>query len=568
MNPILEYYNQIENGEVEASRKIKITYWFIVNHMFSNPKYEYRDDLAQHAINFIQDYCRHSKGKAGGKPFLLELWQKAMICTVFGIVFKGKIIRKHRIVMLIVGRKNGKSTLAAAISLYLLIADSEAGPEIYAVATQRDQAKIIWSEAVKMIKKSPKLRRLAKARVGDIITNFNEGSYRPLGRDSKALDGLNPHGATMDEIEAWMDMNMFDVIVDGASARDNWLVFLTSTAGFVREAVWDSLYKDGAAQVNAYTEGRENDEATIYFIYELDKKEEWREEINWQKANPGLGTIKNITELRRKVENAKRDSAKISNLVTKDFNIPETASSAWLNLEDIQVKDEDGNIVVRDFKLKHHYPDDENALQALYGIGGIDLSITTDLTCATVIFQVPNDENIYVKQMYWIPDDLLEDNEVNDKVPYVQWYKRGLLRTCAGNKIRHEDIYDWFVEIQETDDIYIYKIGYDSYTMSPLKDKLENYFGKEALVPVHQGVKTLSGPMYALGADIKAKKIIYGDNPILEWCLTNVKVLRDNNGNIKPEKIQNRKHRIDGLASLLDAYVILQEHNEEYMAKI
>lgn len=566
MNPIFEYYEKIKSGDVTVGRKIRILYWYICEILWFNDKYEYRQDLAQYAQDFIENYCRHSKVK-GNPLFILELWQRALVHIVFGIVFKGTTIRKHRVVMLIIGRKNGKSTFASAISLYLLIADGEAGPEIYAVATKRDQAKIIWSEAVKMLNKSPVLQKHAKAKVSEIVCYTNEGTYRPLGRDSKTQDGLNPSGATMDEIEAWTDMNMYDVIVDGAISRDNWLVFMTSTAGPVREAVWDDFYKDATDQINAYTEKREVDEAMIYFVYEIDEKEEWKIPEMWYKANPGLGTIKKYDELERKVNAALLNPKKVSNLIMKDFNVPDTSVSSWLNLEDIQLKDTEGNVIRRRFKLKAHYPEDEEALKPLYGIGGVDMSIRTDLTCATVLFKVPYDSHIYVKQMYWIPESVVEDKERSDKVPYRVWEEQGYLRTCQGNQINYLDVYEWFVEVQEHDDIWFHKIGYDGYSFAALKDKLIERFGEDVPVPVYQGVKTLSSPMHSLGAEIKDKNIIY-DNPILEWCLTNVEIKQDENENIKPVKPKNRNRRIDGFASLLDAYVVLVNDYDTYMSKI
>ncbi|WP_159641901.1 terminase large subunit domain-containing protein [Erysipelothrix anatis] len=212
MNPIFKYYDQIKSGKVTVGRKVRVLYWYICEVLWFNSKYEYRQDLAQYAQDFIEKYCRYSKGKMCGKPFILELWQTAIVHVVFGIVRTGTTIRKYRVVMLIIGRKNGKSRFAAAISLYLLIADEEAGPEVYAVATKRDQAKIIGEEETKTIRKSPVLMQHAKTKVSEVVSFNNEGSYKPLGRASQSLDDLNPHGASMDEIEAWTYMNMFSTI--------------------------------------------------------------------------------------------------------------------------------------------------------------------------------------------------------------------------------------------------------------------------------------------------------------------------------------------------------------------
>ena len=207
-----------------------------------------------HAIDFIEDFCKHSKGSMGGQPFLLELWQKALVSAMFGIVDKIDGTRKYQEVILIVGRKNGKSTLAAAIGLYLTIADGELGPEIYSVATKKDQAKIIWLEAKKMIQKSPALRKRMKTLVSEINSSVNDSVFKPLGRDSDTLDGLNVHGALFDEVHAWKDQNLYDVVVDGTSSRDNPMIFTTSTAGTVRESVFDRLYDEAEMVINGYSD--------------------------------------------------------------------------------------------------------------------------------------------------------------------------------------------------------------------------------------------------------------------------------------------------------------------------
>lgn len=547
-----------------------MTYKYFVETLpYQESRWEFRNDLAHHVINFIEDYCVTSKGAA--KPLKLELFQKAGISLMFGWVEKDTNIRKHRINHFIVGRKNGKSTLASAIALYLLFADGEYGAEIYSVATKRDQAKIIWEEAGKMIRKSPKLKKLARTLHSNIYNDLNEGSFTPLGRDSKTLDGLNPSGALMDEIEAWTDMNMYDVIVDGTAARDNWFVMLTSTAGPVRHSVWDNLYQEGEDQINAYAKGEEINERALFLIYELDKKQEWKDPTNWSKANPALGTIKNIEDLETKVNLAKRNPRRVNNLVMKDFNIPETDESSWLNLEDIINRTElNWDEELKKFEVVDYiYSGDEVATQSRYvkpkyGIGGFDLSETTDLTAASVIFQVENDPRIYMIQMYWIPEDLLEKRIEEDKVPYGIWRDQGYLRTTSGNRIDYKEITKWFSEVQQKYNLYLLHIGYDGWSASYLVEEMASHFGKNTMEEVRQGVKTLSNPMRLLEADLRSKRFVYGGNPIFEWCTTNVKVKEDTNGNIQPTKDRGKNVRIDGFASTLDAYVALERNRENY----
>ena len=551
-NAIIKYYGLIESEKEVVSKKVKRVYQHIVEDIIKNEQsqWEYDHAKAMHAIDFIENFCRHSKGNMGGKPFILELWQKALVSAMFGIVDKIDGTRKYQEVILIVGRKNGKSTLAAAIGLYLTIADGELGPEIYSVATKKDQAKIIWLEAKKMIQKSPALRKRMKTLVSEINSTINDSVFKPLGRDSDTLDGLNVHGALFDEVHAWKDQNLYDVVVDGTSSRDNPMIFTTSTAGTVRESVFDRLYDEAEMVINGYSdpEGYTNDRL-LPVIYELDDRKEWVNPKAWKKANPGLGTIKKTDNLASKVDKAKANPMLVKNLVCKDFNIRETNGEAWLTFD----------------QLNNQEKFDVDELKPRYGIGGVDLASTTDLTAATVIFMLPNDDKIYVEQMYWLPEDLLEKRVVEDRVPYDQWKDLGLLRTTPGNKVHYKFVVDWFVEMQNEKDIYIPWIGYDSWSATYFVEEMKNYFGEQAMEPVIQGKKTLSSPMKSLGADLESKRIVYNNNPILKWNLTNVAVDVDKNNNIQPMKTNNQKKRIDGFASLLDAYVVLERRMEDYM---
>lgn len=356
------------------------------------------------------------------------------------------------------------------------------------------------------------------------------------------------------EIHQWKNGKaLYDIIADGITAREQPLIFVTTTAGTIREDIYDMKYDEAEMVINGYDdENGYKDERSIYFIYELDSRAEWIKEECWKKANPGLGTIKNARTLKEKVEKAKKNPLLVRNLLCKEFNIRETSSEAWLNFEQVN------NTATFDIR----------ELKPRYGIGGADLSSTTDLTCATIIFKVPNDEHIYVKQMYFLPEDLLEKRVQEDKIPYDIWRDNGLLRTTPGNRVHHKHVTEWFLEIQNEYDIYIYGGGYDAWSATYWIEEMENTFGKDTWQAVHQGKKTLSGPMKSLGADLEKKVINYNNNPILKWCLTNTAVDIDKNDNIQPIKTSNQRRRIDGLASLLDAYVQLERVYEGYMSVI
>lgn len=549
-NPVIGYFNWIRTNRSKVSNKVYKVYKELIRIIYDPAsEWEYNAKKANHALEFIESYCKHSKGKLGGKPFLLELWQKALVAATFGIVHKIDGTRKYQEVMLVVARKNGKSTLAAAIGLYLMIADSEPGAEVYACATKKDQAKIIWLESKRMVTKSPILRKRIKPLVAEMVSDFNDSFFKPLGSDSDTLDGLNVHGAALDEIHAWKDKNLYDVIVDGTTAREQPLIFITTTAGTIRECVYDLKYDEAERIINGYDDPNgEKNERFLPIIYELDNRKEWTDPECWQKANPGLGTIKRLDQLRAKVEKARNNPLLVKNLLCKDFNVRETTSEAWLTFE----------------QLNNQAEFDITALKPRYGLGGADLSTTTDLTSASVIFMLPDDPQIYVTQMYWLPEDLLESREKDDKIPYSIWRDMGLLRTTPGNKVHHQFVTDWFLEIQRDYDIYVPWIGYDSWSAQYWVEEMKGHFGAESMEPVIQGKKTLSSPMKNLGADLEAKKINYNNNPILKWCLSNVAIETDKNLNIQPCKVNNQRRRIDGFASLLNAYVTLERHFDDY----
>lgn len=552
-NPILEYWEEIEKGNINVGDKIRRTYKKVVKDIKYPGEYFYSPKRGNHILEFAENFCRHSKGKCGGKRVKLELWEKAHLATVFGFIdIEGN--RKYRESILIVGKKNGKSLLASIVGLYMLTADGEMGPEVYAVATKKDQSKIIWLESKRMVRKSPALSKRVRSLVAELDTDFNDGVFKPLSSDSDTLDGLNIHCVLMDEIHQWKQGKaLYDIMADGVSAREQPLVYITSTAGTIREDIYDQKYDEAEMVINGYDDPEGyKDEHLIAFIYEIDNRKEWTDERCWEKANPGLGTIKNKQTLKDKVEKAKKNPLLVKNLLCKEFNIRETSSEAWLTFEQANNTE---TFSVEDLKPR-------------YGVGGVDLSSTTDLTAAKVLFKIPESEKIYTLSMYWIPEDLVEKRITEDKIPYDIWIEKGYVRTCKGNKISYKDVKAWFVEIQEKYDIYINMIGYDSWSAAYFVEDMQEYFGKAAMIPIIQGKKTLSQPMKNLGADLENNLIVYNNNPVDKWCLCNTAVDIDRNDNIQPIKTSKPRRRIDGTAALLDAYVVLQNNYNEYMSLI
>jgi phage terminase large subunit-like protein len=545
-NYILEYWDKIQSGEISACRRLRQQYQKLVDEL-KHPRDPWVFDVekATAPIEFIERFCRHSKGKWIGKPVRLELFQKAKIQAVYGFVHKETGLRRCREVFTLVARKNGKSTEKAALGLHMLVGDGEGGAEVYSVATKKDQARIVWTEAHNMVSQSPALSKHVKKRKTDLYFPITFSRFEPLASDSNSLDGLNVHYGVIDELHAIKDRNLYDVIKQSTSARSQWLIDMITTSGFVRECIYDSIYEYACNVLD----GTVDDDRFLAFIYELDDRSEWTDFRMWEKANPGLGTIKDYNELAANVERAKNDPDFLPTVLTKDFNVRETVAGTWLTFD--QANNEETFDIAE--------------IENSYAVTGTDLSSTTDLSCATILLMKPNGKK-YALQHYFLPADLLEQRVKEDKIPYDRWAERGLLTLCPGNKVDYSMVTAWYQRMYQEHKLHLVWNGYDpwnsQYWVAEMK---EAGFEMEA---VRQGVQTLSQPMKEMGADLAAKRINYANNPILKWCLTNTSVKRDENDNIRPIKGTNQRQRIDGAVSLLIAYTVLFNHMNDYRALI
>lgn len=544
MNYILKYWEAIQGGKATVPRRVYKTYERLVSDI-REPQdgYIFDKSRANKPIRFIEQFCKHSKGEWAGKPVKLELFQKAYIAALFGFIHKDTGLRKYKETLFMVARKNGKSTMLAGIALYMLIADNEPGSEVYSTATKKDQARIIFDETLNMVQQSPELNRFVKKRKTDLYFPMAMAKFQPLGKNSDTLDGLNAHCVIMDELHSVKDRNLYEVMKQSQAARRQPLTVMITTAGTVRECIFDDIY----AYACGITDGTFKDDSFLPVIYELDSREEYKDPKAWEKANPGLGKIKKVSDLADKVERAKNSPKDLSGILCKDFNVRETLSSAWLSFDDINNEST--------FELER--------FRGSYAIGGADLSITTDLTSATLLMMDKDTQERFVTQMYWLPRESFQQRVQQDKIPYDKWYEQGLLRLCNGNSISYGDITAWFLEMVNKHGITPAWIYYDSYSARYWVEEMENAGFR--MVRCIQGAKTLSLPMQQMGADLQAKKINYNNNPILKWCLTNTGIQTDRNGNIVPVKNQSAKQRIDGTASMLDAYVGLYEHYNEFL---
>ena len=547
-NYILKYWRAIEKGKIIVPRKIRIVYERLARACKDKKgKYTFDIDRASRPIYFIETFCKQSKG-AIGQPIKLDLFQKAGIQAAYGFVDK-EGIRQFNEVLWIMGRKNGKSVLCSGLGLYMLIGDHEGGAEVDCVASKKDQAKIVFNEAKNMVSQSPDLSRFIRKRKTDMYSDFNFGVFQPLSSDSNTLDGLNPHCAVIDELHSIKDRNLYDVVKQANYARKQPILFMITTSGFNREGIYDSMYQYAEQVIN----GDIKDEHFLPLVYELDDQKEWTDPKMWIKANPGLGTIKDKAKLADNVEKAKRDPKFKPTVLTKDFNLKNVTAESWLTWE--QLNNE------ATFDIEH--------VRNTYAIGGCDLSSVYDLTCATLLIRKPEDPQIYVLQHYFLPrqrvEALDEKSEKASEAPYKVWAERGLMTLCEGNMVDYNDVTAWFMQMRDEYQIDLWKLGYDRAMAGYWAEQMSSEFGSSVMEKVAQGPFTWSAPMKELGAVLSDHLVNYNNNPILKWCLSNTGIKTTGSLDvIQPVKIQ-QKRRIDGLVSLLNAYVIYVKYREDYL---
>jgi len=547
MTEFERYFTAVYDNKINSCIKMRRIAEMLLEQFACPSEFHFDIDFANKHIDFIENFCYIPAGDTGEK-LKLESFQKARIQAIFGFVDDNDM-RQFNESMIVEGRKNGKTTEIAAIELSMLINDGEGAPEIYNIATKYDQAKKGFTAANNMRLQSHLLKKHIRKRASDLYFSGNMGYIKAMASNTASLDSLDSHMVVIDELSAIKNRDLYDLMKQSMGSRSQPLLFCITTNGFVRGGVFDSQYE----YAKNILEGKAENKRFLPFIYELDSPDEWDKEECWIKANPGLGTIKNLNYQREMVQKAKDDPSFKPTVMVKDFNIPQTAESAWLRYEDLN------NEEVFDATFD-------------YGIGGFDAADTTDLNSAKAIFMRPGDDKIYVKSMYWIPQSVIDeqnrrgDRKERDNVPYSLWIEQGHLRTCPGNKCDKKIFIEWFKELRETEDIYTMFIGYDPWHIDDtLLREFQAEFGKNSMIPVRQGVITLSQPMKDLAADFKAHRIIYNNNPIDKWCLINTKAKTDINGNIQPVKNLDPRNRIDGTISLLCAYKVLQDKRGQYI---
>ena len=541
-----KYFGGILDGKITACDKMKRISEILIERYLAPDEFHFDHDIATRHTKFIELFCKVPSGNIG-TPLQLQLFQKARLQAIFGFVDDCNI-RQYNEVLIIEGRKNGKTTETAAVEIDLLANDKEGAPQIYNVATMLDQAKLGFNAAVKMVQMSPILSQNIKKRAADLYMPGNMGFIKALASNTNSMDGLDASGATIDELAAIKNRDIYDLIKQAMGARRQPLLFCITTNGYVREGIFDAQYSYASSILN----GTVQNKRFLPFIYELDNVNEWDDENCWEKANPGIDTIKSRKYLREMVQKAKDDPTFRSTVLVKDFNMPQSGVDTWLPFEAI-VNEETFTIE----EVSHSY-----------AIGGCDLSATTDLTCASLLIRKPGKEKIYVLQHYFIPQskiDHLEHTE-SKEAPYKVWADKGWLTINEGAAIDYSLVTKWFVEMVEKYDIRPLYIGYDRAMANYWRAEMDSY-GFD-MVPVAQGPYTWSYSFKNMGAAFTEHKVNYNNNPVLRWCLSNTgaKALnKDGIETIQPVKLQQNR-RIDGCISLLNAWVVYDKHYDDYIS--
>ncbi len=533
MNYLTSYKQKISKKEIVVSKKIKLA---IKRIKTLSEKYSFNQEKADFYIDFIETFCKHFEDQFAGRKFELSPWQKVIVEATFGLVDKkGK--RVTREVFVEVARKNGKSTFAAALALCMLIADGEAGAQVYSVANKLDQAKVIYKACYQMVLQSKDMQKLI--RKTKVSLEFGSSVLSPLASDSKSLDGLNPHFAIYDEGHATKDNDLYDVLKSAFGMREQPLMLHITTAGTVRNGVFDYLYKYSEDILNERIE----DDTFLPFIYEMDSIKDLEDPKKWEKANPNIGVSVFPEYLATELARAKNNPVAKTGVYTKNFNIAQSQSKAFHSLEDIRNDDM--------FSWSE--------IQGAYCLVGIDLSSTTDLTC--VSWLIPYREKLLVHQKYFLPENRLEEKEIDDKQKYDAWVEKGYVELCEGSTIKTKQVVDYINSRIVDKELYVQHFCIDRWGADELERMLEESNGP-LVKQVAQGPQTLSQPMKQIYGDFKDKRIIHNNNPLFVWNATNVGTKEDANSNIRPVKGNGTRGRIDGYMANLNAYTVYQSEDK------
>jgi phage terminase large subunit-like protein len=543
MNYLIEYYNEIDNGNIIVGQELKTELDQLIKDL-DNPSYIFDEKPGKLRIDFIETFCKHTKSPFNGLPFILELWEKALIQTAYGFKMADSGLRRFNEVILLIARKNGKTTFVAGIDLAEFFLSS-GGVDIVCASNTTEQANILFEEINNMREQSPALSKetRSKKNIFHIYSPKTKNKIKKLSAQSRNKDGYNIEVGCIDEVHEMTDSKVYDAIKQSQSTKKEPLIFIITTEGTTIGGFLDSKL-DYARKM---LKGVIHDERVLPWLYTQDStKEIYEDKATWQKSNPSLGVVKLSHYLEDVMNKSKHDLSTRVTMLCKDFNIKQADSGSWLSFDDLNNEDT--------------YLMDE--LRDSYAIGGVDLSSTTDLTAAVLVLQKRDSNKKYVISHFFMPSEVVEKRIKEDNVPYDIWIKKGFVTLTEGNQNDFSLVTQWFMKMIQTYGIRPLWVGYDPWNSQYWIKEMEDLgFNMDK---VRQGIYSLSEPMKILEADLKNNLVNYNNNPILKWCLSNTQAKVDLNGNIQPSKLNSKYKRIDGTVALIIAYVILNRYKTDY----
>ena len=539
-NYILEYYQGIKDGSIVVGKWLRLWYDYIVKGL-EDKLFFYDSKKADKAIRFIEGFVHHHEGALAPQLIKLELWQKALISVIFGVVGDDGY-RQFREVFIVVARKNGKTLLAAAIAEYMTFLD-DYGARIYFAAPKLEQASLCYDAFYQSITQEPELDAMTKKRRTDIYVSQNNATAKPLAFSAKKSDGLNITCAICDEVASWQGDNglkFYEVLKSSGGARRQPLYISISTAGYENEGAYDELMRRSTRVLL----GDSKETRLAPFLYMIDDVEKWNDINELRKSNPNLHASVSVDYLLEEIAIAEGSLSKRAEFITKYCNIKQNSSQAWLSSKDIE------NACGEELRLED--------FKGCYCVAGIDLSMSTDLTSCNVVIEKDGKLNVISK--FFLPAEKIDDAIARDNLPYNAYIERGILIPSGDNYIDYNDVFNWYRELVEKYQIYPLKVGYDRYSAQYLVQDMRDYgfhmddvYQGDNLYPVIQEFEGL----------LKDGIINIGNNDLLKIHLLNSAIkMSVERGRGRLVKINPMAH-IDGCAALLDALCVRQKWHKE-----
>ena len=533
-NYILAYYQKIKDGSETVGKWITLLYELIIERL-QDGTYHFDNQKANRAIKFIETFCRHNKGKLAPNVLKLALWEKAFISCIYGIVDeKGK--RQFKEVALFVGRKCGKTLLASSIIAYTAYVDGEFGSEIYCIAPKLDQSDLVFSAFEFTKDKNPDLAKRTRKRKYDYIIDSTNTVIKKIAFSEKKADGYNPMLTVADEMSSWQaerGLKQYEVMTSGTGARVEPITLSISSGGYVNDGIYDELFKRGTR----FLMGESEEKRLLPVFYTIDDTDKWDDINELRKSLPGLGESVPVQFLLDEIDIARNSLSKKTEFLTKYCNIKQNSSQAWLSTQDINLCTGEA------LKLEDFYKS--------YCVGGIDLSMTTDLTSCCVLIE--KDGELYVFSKFFLPAEKIDEATERDQIPYRTYIQRGFLKLSGENFVDYNDCFAWFRELVEKYQILPLQVGYDRYNSQYLVQDMTNYgFHMD---DVYQGTN-LTPVLREMEGAIKDGKVHIGDNDLLKIHFLNSALKLDmENNRIRLVKLAPNAH-IDGMAALSDAFCV------------